>query len=101
MKKEASQADVDGMAVASLPVSWALEIGDFKNKDATSDVIAKLRATDAKKLADKDPKTVEVKRKGKTVYRLIVSGYDEKTAKKSCAQVSRMGKDCSVLAPQG
>jgi D-alanyl-D-alanine carboxypeptidase len=101
VKKLASQNDVDGLQVASLPPTFALEIGDFKNKEATSDVIAELRKFDAKKLADKDPKTIEMKRKGKTVYHLIVSGYDEATAKKSCAKVSRMGKDCSIIAPQG
>jgi len=101
VKKAATQADVDELAVSSLPKVWAVEIGDFKTKKSAADVVAKLKSKDATKLAGKDSKTIPVQRDGKTLYRLLVSGYDEMSAKKSCAQVAKLGKDCSVLSPNG
>ncbi len=101
VKKLASQADVDTMSVSSVPSTWAVEIGDFKTRSSANAVIAKLKAGDANNLAGKDQKTIQVKRNGATLYRLLVSGYDEASAKQSCARVARMGKDCSVLSPNG
>ena len=101
VKKPATQEDVDALAVASLPKVWAVEIGDFKTKKSAADVVAKLKAKDSTRLAGKDSKTIPVQRNGKTLYRLLVSGYDEMSAKKSCAQVAKLGKDCSVLSPNG
>ncbi len=101
VKKPATQADVDAIAVGTLPAVWAVEIGDFKTRKSASDVVAKLKAKDGTRLAGKDPKTIAVKRNGKTLYRLLVTGYDEMSAKKSCAQVARLGKDCAVLSPNG
>ncbi|NMD06805.1 MAG: D-alanyl-D-alanine carboxypeptidase, partial [Phyllobacteriaceae bacterium] len=101
VKKAATQDDVDALAVASLPKVWAVEIGDFKTRKSAADVVAKLKAKDAKRLAGKDSTTIPIKRNGTTLYRLLVSGYDEMSAKKSCAQVAKLGKDCSVLSPNG
>jgi hypothetical protein len=91
---------VDALAVSSIP-RWAVEIGDFKTRKSAADVAAKLKAADTKKLAGKDSKTIMVKRNGTTLYRLLVSGYDEMSAKRSCAQAAKLGKDCAVLAPNG
>ncbi len=101
VKKPATQADVDSLAVASITQSWAVEIGDFKTRKSAADVVAKLKASDKKQQAQKDSKTIMVKRNGTTLYRLMVSGYDEMSAKKSCAQVAKLGKDCAVLSPNG
>lgn len=101
VKKPATQDDVDALAVASLPHVWAVEIGDFKTRKSAADVVAKLKAKDATKLVGKDSKTIPVVRNGTTLYRLLVSGYDEMSAKKSCAQVAKLGKVCSVLSPNG
>ncbi len=98
VKKPATQDDVDAMSVASIPSQWAVEIGDFKTRKSAADVVSKLGA---KKLAGKDSKTIVVKRDGATRYRLLVSGYDEMSAKKSCAQAAKLGKDCAVLSPNG
>lgn len=98
VKKPATQDDVDAMAVATIPSQWAVEIGDFRTRKSAADVVAKLGA---KKLGGKDSKTIMVKRDGATRYRLLVSGYDEMSAKKSCAQAAKMGKDCAVLSPNG
>jgi D-alanyl-D-alanine carboxypeptidase len=101
VKKAATQADVDALSVGTLPAAWAVEIGDFQTRKGASDVVAKLKAKDETRLAGKDSKTIAVKRNGKMLYRLLVTGYDEMSAKKSCAQVARLGKDCAVLAPNG
>jgi D-alanyl-D-alanine carboxypeptidase len=101
VKKAATQADVDGIAVASLPEIWAVEIGDFKTRKSAADIATRLKWGHAQKTAGVDSKTIAVKRDGKTLYRLLVSGYDEDTAKKSCAKVAKLGKDCAVLSPQG
>jgi D-alanyl-D-alanine carboxypeptidase len=98
VKKAATQDDVDAMSVASIPSQWAVEIGDFRTRKSAADVVAKLGA---KKLGGKDSKTIMVKRDGATRYRLLISGYDEMSAKKSCAQAAKLGKDCAVLSPNG
>ena len=89
------------MPVGSMPNNWAVEIGDFKTRSSANAVIAKLKAGDQAKLAGKDPKTFQVKRNGTKLFRLLVSGYDELSAKQSCARVAMMGKDCAVLSPNG
>ncbi|MBL8789851.1 MAG: serine hydrolase [Rhizobiales bacterium] len=101
VKKLASQADVDAMTVSSVPNNWAVEIGDFKTRSSANAVIAKLKAGDEAQLAGKDSKTFQVKRNGAKLFRLLVSGYDEVSAKQSCARVAMMGKDCAVLSPNG
>jgi D-alanyl-D-alanine carboxypeptidase len=94
VKKPATQADVDALAVASLGEVWAVEIGDFNTRKSADDLSARLGAGN-------DAKTIPVKRNGKTLYRVLVSGYDEAAARKSCAQASKLGKVCSVHSPQG
>ena len=56
VKKPATQADVDAIAVGTLPAVWAVEIGDFKTRKSASDVVAKLN--DAVKKALADPEVV-------------------------------------------
>lgn len=100
VKKPATQADVDALSVSSLAQVWAVEIGDFKTRKGAADVATTLKRSRMQPAAI-DSKTVAVKRNGKTLYRLLVSGYDEMTAKKSCAKVAELGKECAVLSPQG
>jgi len=100
VKKPATQADVDTMSVSSLATVWAVEIGDFKTRKSAADVATKLQRSKMQPAAI-DTKTIPVKRNGKTLYRLLVSGYDEMTAKKSCATAAKLGKECAVLSPQG
>jgi len=95
VKKPKTQADVDAMAVSSVSPPWTVEIGDFTTKQSAEQIARKLVAQDI------DSKTVPLQRNGKTIYRLLVSGFDEMAAKRSCAQVAKLGKDCAVLGPQG
>jgi len=100
VKKLASQADVDALS-KSVSSNWTVEIGDFKTKRSAEDVMTKLKTSGNGQLAGKNSKTVPVKRNGAVLYLLRVSGYDEMTAKRSCAQAAKLGKDCAVLSPNG
>ncbi len=101
-KKLASQADVDlATGTTTSLQAWTVEIGDFKTRKSAAAIVARLKKTDTAKLANKDSKTIQVKRNGATLYRLLVSGYDEVAAKASCAQVAKLGKDCAVISPNG
>ncbi len=95
VKKAKTQADVDAMTVSSVAPAWAIEVGDFNSKNSAEQVAKKLKA------ASVDSKPVPLTRNGKTIYRLLVSGFDEAAAKNTCAAAIKLGKNCSVLAPQG
>ncbi len=98
--EDGTAPDADSMSVASIAPAWAVEIGDFKTKKGAEQIVSELMASDAELMADKQSTMVPLKRKGGTVYRLVVTGYSEMSAKRSCARIAKMGKDCAVLAPQ-
>lgn len=100
VKKLASQADVEALSL-SVSSNWAVEIGDFKSKRSAADVMTKMKSSEPGLIAGKDSKTIPVKRKGVVLYRLLVSGYDEMSAKRSCARAAKLGKDCAVISPNG
>jgi D-alanyl-D-alanine carboxypeptidase len=91
------QADVTG----SLPETFTVQIGAFKNKKDAQTTIGNMRAAVGKGMKGTDAYTIAVKKNGKTTYRVMISGVTEATAKVSCAKASKMGKACTVLNPQG
>jgi D-alanyl-D-alanine carboxypeptidase len=89
------------LTVASLPEAFTVQIGAFKNKKEAQTTLGNMRAAVGKDMKGKDAYTIAVKKGGKTTYRVMISGFSEKTAKQSCAKASKMGKACTVLNPQG
>jgi D-alanyl-D-alanine carboxypeptidase len=89
-------ADVTG----SLPDTYTLQIGAFKNKKDAQTTLGNMRAAVGKDMRGKDAYTIAVTEKGKTFYRVMISGFSEKAAKQSCAKASKMRKACTILNPQ-
>jgi D-alanyl-D-alanine carboxypeptidase len=89
------------LIVASLPEAFTVQIGAFKNKKDAQTTLGNMRAAVGEDMKGKDAYTIAVKKGGKTTYRVMISGFSEKTAKQSCAKASKMGKACMVLNPQG
>ncbi len=99
--KPAAKKTVEELTVASLPDSYAVQIGAFRNKKDAQTTLGNMRAAVGRDMRGKDAYTIAVKRNGKVTYRVMISGFSEKTAKQSCAKASKMGKACTVLNPQG
>lgn len=87
--------------VASLPDSFSVQIGMFKSKKDAATGLGNIRAAVGKDMKDKSAYTISVKKGGKLSYKVMISGFSEVIAKKSCAKASKMGKACTVLNPAG
>ncbi len=87
--------------VASLPDSYSVQIGLFKSKKDAQTGLGNIRAAVGKDMKDKNAYTISVKKGGKLSYKVMISGFSEMIAKKSCAKASKMGKVCAVLNPAG
>jgi D-alanyl-D-alanine carboxypeptidase len=99
--KPAGKKSDEELTVASLPSTYTVQIGTFGNKKEAQTTLGNMRAAVGKEMKGKDAYTIAVKKNGKVTYRVMISGFSEKTAKSSCAKASKMGKACTVLNPQG
>jgi D-alanyl-D-alanine carboxypeptidase len=92
------EAEISGTNQPNEDVVFAVQIGKFKSRKSAEEVVGKLNSA-----ADdgKSSKMIRVKDKGATFYRVLVSGYSEDSAKASCARVTKIGKECRVVSPQG
>jgi D-alanyl-D-alanine carboxypeptidase len=91
----------EDLTVASLPDSYTVQINGLKSKKDAQATLSNMRATIGKDMKNKTTQTVAVQGKGKVTYRVLIAGFSEKLAKKSCAMASRMGKVCAVVANEG
>jgi D-alanyl-D-alanine carboxypeptidase len=89
------------LTVASLPDSYSVQIGLFKSKKDAQTGLGNIRAAVGKDMKDKNAYTISVKKGGKLSYKVMISGFSEMIAKKSCVKASKMGKACTVLNPAG
>jgi D-alanyl-D-alanine carboxypeptidase len=89
------------LTVASLPDSYSVQIGLFKSKRDAQTGLGNIRAAVGSDMKDKNAYTISVKKGGKLSYKVMISGFSEVVAKKSCAKASKMGKACTVLNPAG
>ena len=90
---------VDGLAVASLPANWTVQISNFRKKDDADAVINTLKKSNAANMNGKDAVTVASKKGRKTVYQVVIKGYSQKEAKSSCERVAATGMACAVIPP--
>lgn len=93
----------EDMTVASLPESYAVQIGGLKSKKDAQATLSNMRAAVGKDMKNKLATTMAVqgKNKGQVTYRVVIAGFSEKIARKSCAMASKLGKVCAVVVPQG
>ena len=89
------------LTVASLPDSYSVQIGLFKSKQDAQTGLGNIRAAVGKDMKNKNAYTISVKKGGKLSYKVMISGFSEAIARKSCAKASKMGKACAVLNPAG
>ncbi len=94
-----ADSGLDEINVASLPVGYSVQISSFKNKAAAKAALGKIKLAAANEVKGKQTYTVAVKKNGSLVYRVVIVGFTESTAKKSCAKLSKIGKTCAVLTP--
>jgi D-alanyl-D-alanine carboxypeptidase len=93
----------EDLTVASLPEGYAVQIGGLKSKKDAQATLSNMRAAVGKDMKNKPALTMAVQGKGKgqVTYRVVIAGFSEKVAKKSCAMASKLGKACAVVLPQG
>ncbi len=91
----------ENLTVASLPESYAVQINGLKSRKDAQATLSNIRAAVGKDMKNTSAQTVAVQGKGKVTYRVLIAGFSEKLAKKSCAMASRMGKTCAVVASEG
>jgi D-alanyl-D-alanine carboxypeptidase len=90
----------DPLKALNLGKAYSVQISAFDDKDAAVAAISKVKATAAAELKGKKAYTIAVK-KGDTVeYRVVIGGLTARSAKQSCAKVSKIGKTCAVILPQ-
>jgi D-alanyl-D-alanine carboxypeptidase len=89
------------LTVGSLTDTYAVQVGLYASKKDAQTGLSNLRAVVGKDMKNKDAYTIAIKKSGKVSYKVMVSGFSEQVAKKSCVKASKMGKTCKVLIPQG
>ena len=100
--KTITATSVDPVAeikVASLPVGYSVQISSFANKGAAQAALGKIKLAAPIETDGKQAFTVAVRKNGKLFYRVVIVGFSEATAKKSCSKLSKIGKTCAVLTP--
>jgi D-alanyl-D-alanine carboxypeptidase len=85
----------------SLPPTFTVQITGFKNKKAAQTALGNMRAVMGDSMKNTDAATIAIKKKGKTTYRVDISGFPEKAAKTSCEKAAKMGKACIIVPSQG
>jgi D-alanyl-D-alanine carboxypeptidase len=82
---------------SSLPPSFTVQITGFKNKKSAQTALGNMRAAVGADMKNAEASTVSMKKNGKMIYRIDISGFSEKTAKTSCEKAAKMGKACIIL----
>lgn len=95
---KSASAPVDKLTL-ELAQSWNIQIGAFPNKSDAQATLTTLRSASVKELNDKPAFTLAVKNGRTTLYRARFSGFDETTARKACARISKLGQKCVIVSP--
>lgn len=85
---------------SELAQSWNIQIGAFPNKGDALAKLTALRGGQVQELVNKPAFTVAVKSGAKILYRARFAGFDEATAKQTCAQIAKLGDKCVTVSPQ-
>jgi D-alanyl-D-alanine carboxypeptidase len=80
---------------------WSVQIGAFTSRKAGEEALAAAGKKAGGWLASASGVVSSTKTSKGTVYRARFVGLDEKNAKSACAALSKAGKACSPVSPQG
>ncbi|MFV3128142.1 D-alanyl-D-alanine carboxypeptidase [Niveispirillum sp. KHB5.9] len=91
---------------ASVPASratggWAIQVGAFNDKGQSQRAVNQATQKAGTLLDAATPHLMEVSTARGTLYRARLTGLDEKTARRACAQLSKSGQNCLTLPPAG
>jgi D-alanyl-D-alanine carboxypeptidase len=93
-------AEDDPLKSLNLGKAYSVQISAFDDKDAAVAAIRTVKATAAAELKGKKAYTIAVKKGDAIEYRVVIGGLTAKSARQSCAKVSKIGKTCAVILPQ-
>lgn len=90
--------------VGSVPASranggWAIQVGAYNDKAQSQRAVNQATQKAGTLLDSATPHLMEVSTNKGTLYRARLTGLDEKTARRACAQLSRAGQKCLTLPP--
>ena len=83
-----------------LAQSWNIQIGAFPNKGDAQAKLTSLRSGKVQALLDKPAFTIAIKSGSKILYRARFAGFDEASAKQTCARITKLGDKCLTVSPQ-
>jgi D-alanyl-D-alanine carboxypeptidase len=98
--KKAGDATDGEVVVASIDPTWNIQIGAFPKKEEARQKLMQIKTSGFHFLNGKPALTVEVLKGDETIYRARFSGFNQKTAKSACAQLSKKGMECTAISPQ-
>jgi D-alanyl-D-alanine carboxypeptidase len=98
--KKAGDATEGEVVVASIDPTWNIQIGAFSKKEEARQKLMQMKTSGFRFLNGKPALTVEVQKGEETVYRARFSGFNQKTAKAACVQLSKKGMTCETVSPQ-
>ena len=98
--KKAGDATEGEVVVASIDPTWNIQIGAFAKKEEARQKLMQMKTSGFHFLSGKPALTVEVQKGEETVYRARFSGFNQKTAKAACVQLSKKGMTCETVSPQ-
>ena len=98
--KKSSGATGGQIVVASIDPSWNIQIGAFPKKEEARQKLLAIKTSGFHFLSGKPALTVEVQKGKETIYRARFSGFNRKTAKAACTELSKKGMTCETVSPQ-
>lgn len=78
---------------------WSIQVGAFNDKAASQRAVNQATQRMGTLLDSATPHLMEVSTAKGTLYRARLTGLDEKTARRACAQLSKAGQGCLTLPP--
>lgn len=102
----ANAAPAVATPAGSVPASrangnWAIQVGAFNDKTQSQRAVNQATQKAGTLLDSATPHLMEVSTTKGTLYRARLTGLDEKTARRACAQLSKSGQKCLTLPPAG
>lgn len=93
-------------APASVPTAratagggWAIQVGAYNDKSQGQRAVNQATQKAGTLLDNATPHLMEVSTAKGTLYRARLTGLDEKTARRACAQLAKVGQNCLTLPP--
>lgn len=78
---------------------WAIQVGAFNDKQASQRAVSQATQRAGTLLDSATPQVMEVSTAKGKLYRARLTGMDEKTARRACAQLSKGGHSCLTVPP--